>query len=336
MKLLTALALTLSLLSPMSQAAPTTLKIATIAPDGTGWMKLMRQAADDISKETEGRVKIKYFPGGVQGTDKAVLRKMQIRQLQGGALSTGAMAHITNVTQLYSLPFTFRNLDEIRAIRPQYDQYIANALKDQGYVLLGLSEGGFAYLMSDSPLKTSDDVRAKKVWVPEGDIISQTIFENGNVEPISLPVSDVYTSLQTGLIDTIAANPSTTIALQWHSKLKYATDFPLVFLFGMLIVDDRAFATISADDQATVRRLMADAFHSMDLQNEKDEQGARAALQQNGISFVELSAADHVAWNQLAKDAVAALKEKSVYPVDLYNQLQSSLESYRQQLAKTQ
>lgn len=333
MKLLQALALSLSLISPLTQAA-TTLKIATIAPDGTSWMKLMRQAADDISKETEGRVKIKYFPGGVQGTDKSVLRKMQIRQLQGGMMSTGALAHVTNATQLYSLPFTFRNLDEIRAIRPTYDHYIADALKEQGYVLLGLSEGGFAYLMSDSPLKTSEDVRSKKVWVPEGDAISQTIFENGKVEPISLPVSDVYTSLQTGLIDTIAANPSSAIALQWHTKLKYATDFPLVFLFGMLIVDERAFAKIDAADQAVVSRVMKDTFLAMDLQNEKDEQGAREALQQNGISFVELSAADHSAWNKLAEDAIAALREKGVYPADLYNQLLKSLQDFRAQQAK--
>ena len=153
MKLITALAQTLSLLSPLAQAA-TTLKIATLVPDGTNWMKLMRQASDDIKTETDGRVKIKYFPGGVQGSDKSVLRKMQIRQLQGGAVSTGAMAHITNVTQIYSLPFTFRNLDEVRAVRAEYDHYIAAALQEKGYVLLGLSEGGFAYLMSNQPIKT--------------------------------------------------------------------------------------------------------------------------------------------------------------------------------------
>lgn len=333
MKFLTALALSLSLIAPLSQAA-TTLKIATLAPDGTGWMKTMRKAADDIKNATEGRVKIKYFPGGVQGSDKSVLRKIQIRQLQGGALSTGALAHLTNVTQLYSQPFTFKNLDEIRAIRPQYDQYIADALQEQGFVMLGLSEGGFAYLMSDSALKSSEDVRAKKVWVPEGDIISQTIFENGQVAPISLPVSDVYTSLQTGLIDTIAANPTSTIALQWHTKLNYATDFPLVFLFGMLVVDDKAFAKISSEDQLIVRRIMAEAFKAMDLQNEKDEMGARAALQQNGMQFVELTAADREAWYKLAEGAVAQLAEKGVYPVELYQQLQQSIAEYRQKQAK--
>ncbi|MCD8523005.1 MAG: TRAP transporter substrate-binding protein DctP [Saccharospirillaceae bacterium] len=332
MKLITAVALTLSLLSPFSQAA-TTLKIATLAPDGTGWMKLMRQAADEINTETEGRVKIKYFPGGVQGSDKSVLRKMQIRQLQGGAVSSGAMAHITNVTQIYSLPFTFRNLDEVRAVRAEYDHHIAAALQEKGYVLLGLSEGGFAYLMSNQPIKTSVDARSQKVWVPEGDIISQTTFENGQVEPISLPVSDVYTSLQTGLIDTVAVNATSAIAMQWHTKLSYATDFPLVFLFGMLVVDERAFSKIDAADQAAVKRLMAAAFRAMDVQNEKDEKSAREALINNGMQFVELSEEDKTAWRKMAQDSIDALREKSVYPADLYNQLKQSLENKRQAAA---
>jgi len=329
MKLLTALALSLSLLAPVTQAA--TLKIATLAPDGTNWMKSMRQAAADIGEQTGGRVKVKYFPGGVQGSDKSVLRKMQIGQLQGGMMSIGALAHVTNLTQLYSLPFTFRNLSEVRAVRPEFDPYIAAALKQQGYTLLGLSEGGFAYLMSDTPLKSSVDVRSKKVWVPEGDLISQTTFENGQVQPISLPVSDVYTSLQTGLIDTVGVNLTTSIALQWHTKLNYVTDYPLTFLFGMLVVDNKAFDKLSAEDQAVVQKVMRDTFHNLDLQNEKDEQSARQALVSNGMQFVELSADDKLAWRRMAQDAIDALREKNVYPADLYQQLLQTLSSLRAQ-----
>lgn len=327
MKYLTSLLLALALISPMSQAA--TLKIATLAPDGTNWMKMMRKAAKDIKKETKGRVKIKFFPGGVQGSDKSVLRKMRIRQLQGGAVSTGAMSHITNASLLYNLPFTFRNLDEIRAVRPEFDPIIEKALADKGYIMLGLSEGGFAYLMSDKALKTSEDVRTQKVWVPEGDIVSQTTFSSGEVEPISLPVSDVYTSLQTGLIDTIAATPSASIALQWHTKLTHATDFPLVFLFGMMIVDERAFKKLSADDQQLVRDTMAKTFKAMDAQNEKDEAGARQALQQNGMKFVELSAADKALWQELAGRTLETLKSQNIYPVDTYARLQKRIEEFR-------
>lgn len=312
----------------VSQAS-TTLRIATLAPDGTNWMQLMRQAATDIQQQTDSRVRVRYFPGGVQGSDNTVLRKMQIRQLQGGAVASGALANIANATQLYSLPFTFRDLDEVRAIRDEFDPYIIDALAEKGFIVLGMSEGGFAYLMSNKPLRTSDDVRSQKVWVPEGDIIGQTIFTNGQVQPIPLPISDVYTSLQTGLIDTVAVNPSSAIALQWHTRLTHATDFPLVFLFGMMVVDQRAFNQISAEDQAIVQTIMRDTFKAMDRQNEADETGAREALLQNGVSFVELTDSDQAAWHELAEGAVTDLADRNIYPVDVYQQLQQRLNEYR-------
>lgn len=329
MKLLTPLLLILSLFAPLSQAA-TTLKIATLAPDGTSWMKLMREAADDIQTRTEGRVKVKFFPGGVQGSDKSVLRKMKIGQLQGGAVATGSLVDISPATQIYNLPFTFRSLDEVRAIRKEFDSYMVDEMAKQGYVVLGVSEAGFAYMMSDKELRTSADVQDRKVWVPEGDLIGQTTFEKGGVEPISLPLSDVYTSLQTGLIDTIVVNPSSAIALQWHTKVKYVTDFPLLFLTGTIVIDQKAFNKMSAEDQATVRSVMASAFARMDAQNEVDEAGARAALAQNGIKFVELSDADKAQWEVMAKSSVEELATKGIYPVDVYRKLTERLQSMRQ------
>ena len=69
-----------------------TLKIATIVPDGSSWLVEMRKAGKEIAKETDGRVKLKFYPGGVMGGDKTVLRKIRARQLQGGAFTSGALA----------------------------------------------------------------------------------------------------------------------------------------------------------------------------------------------------------------------------------------------------
>ncbi|MEK9711666.1 MAG: TRAP transporter substrate-binding protein DctP [Thalassolituus sp.] len=329
MRIFAAVLLLVSLVAPATHAA--TLKIATLAPDGTSWMKVMRAAADDIQTETEGRVKLKFFPGGVQGSDQSVLRKMRIGQLQGGAVATGSLINISPASQLYNLPFTFRTLEEVRAIRKEFDGFIVDEMAKQGYVLLGISEAGFAYMMSSDAIRTSDDARKQKVWVPEGDLIGATTFENGGVEPISLPLSDVYTSLQTGLIDTIVVNASSAIALQWHTKVKYVTDFPLLFLTGAIIIDEKAFNRISADDQAIVKRVMAEAFASMDAQNEIDEAGARDALAQNGIEFVELSDEDKQAWETLATSAVKELADKGIYPVDVFKKLQQRLAEMRQE-----
>ena len=333
MKQLTALFCLLLMMAPAQAAV--TLKIASLVPDGTSWMKEMRAAGNDIEEQTEGRVKFKFYPGGVQGSDKSVLRKMRIGQLQGGALSTGAFDDIAPTAQLYSLPFTFRSLEELRAVREEYDPYIYKAMAQKGYTVLGLSEGGFAYLMSDKPITSSDQVKDHKVWVPEGDQVSQTTFEMGGVDPVVLPVSDVYTSLQTGLIDTLAVNLTAAIALQWYTKLSYVTDYPLVYIIGMLVVDQKAFNKISADDQVIVQARMKQAFDTMSEINETDEVNARAAMENNGVEFVSLSEDDKAAWRDLAERSLSKLADDDVYPTELFQQLQQRLDEVRAEMGSS-
>src|SRR3569832_795336 len=92
--------------------AATTLKIATVAPVGTSWMQSLRIGADEIDKRTRGEVKFRFFPGGVMGNDKCVLRKIRIGQLQGGVLVSGGLAEAYPDIALYNIPFVFRNYQE--------------------------------------------------------------------------------------------------------------------------------------------------------------------------------------------------------------------------------
>lgn len=308
------------------QAMAVTLKIATVLPNGSSWMKEMKSAAKEIKKNTNGRVKIKYYPGGVMGSDKTVLRKMRSGQLHGGAISAGALAHIYNGVQLYSLPFTFNNLDEVRHIRKTFDPMIAQGLADKGFQLLGLSEGGFAYLMSNKALTSATDIQGQKVWIPEGDLIGNEIFEVAGIKPIASPVSNVYTGLQTGLLDTVTINPSGAIALQWHTKISHLSDEPLLLIVGILVVDQKAFNKVKADDQIIVKKAMAAAFKNLDSLNEIGNIGARKALQQNGITFDKPSGDE---WYKIAEKALENLKTINAYPVAAYEQLQQSLEEYR-------
>ncbi len=203
----------LSLLLP-THALATTFKIASIAPDGTSWMNELRKGAKEIETLTEGRVKFRFYPGGIMGNDKSVLRKIRVGQLHGGAITGGGLAEIYPEAQVYTIPFLFRNYAEVDAIRAQFDPELLAGLKKKGYISFGISEGGFAYLLSTSPIAGIDDLNGQKVWVPEGDEISRAAFEASNVSPISLPLTDVLTGLQTGLVDTVAGSAIGAIALQ--------------------------------------------------------------------------------------------------------------------------
>jgi len=322
------------LLLVLPAAHSATFKIATIVPDGTSWMKEMRASAAEISKRTDGRVKFRFYPGGVMGNDASVLRKIRIGQLHGGALTGGGLSSIYTDSQIYSLVFAFKSYDEVDYVRERMDPLILAGMKKNGFISFGLNEGGFAYLMSDKPLRCIDDLRNQKVWSPEGDRISRAGFEAIDVSPIPLPLTDVLTGLQTGLVNTFGTSPIGAIALQWHTRVKYLTDMPLLYLYGSLVIQRKAFEKLSAKDQAIVSEVLGEATRRLSEQNRRDNQAAREALEQQGIEFIQPQAEKLVRWNSQVSRAMDILVTQGEVTPAMVKTLKEHLHAVRDGSAK--
>lgn len=322
-------ALIILLLLPVGNVSAVVLKIATVSPEGATWMVKMREAAKEIKKRTNDRVKFKFYSGGIMGSDESVLRKIRIGQLHGGAVTGGSLIDIYPDLALYSLPFIFHSLEEVDAVREKFDHVMIRGLEDKGFVTFGLAEGGFAYLMSNKAVRSAEDLKTQKVWVVSGDKISQSVFESASVSPIPLPLSDVMTGLQTGLIDTIATSPIAAIALQWHTRIEYLTDTPLSYFFAMLTVSKKAFNKISPGDQLIVKEVMSSAFNEINKQNRIDNIKAREALQKQGIKFVDMPNDVLENWKKTAKVARSQLENEKLYSIDLLNRMQNILGGLR-------
>lgn len=315
-------------LTPLATHA-VTFKIATVAPDGTTWMKEVRSGAEEIEKRTDGRVKFKIFPGGIMGNDTSVLRKIRVGQLHGGAFAGGSLIDIFPDAQIYSLPLQFRSYDEVDYVRARMDDEIKRGMEEAGLVPLGLTEGGFAYLMSQEEIDATEDLASLKIWIPEGDPISDAAFQRAGVAPVPLPFPDVYTGLQTGLLDSVVTVPTAAIAFQWHTKLKTFTDVPLSYVVGVLVVTRKALAKASDEDQAIIREVMADRFERLSTLNRQDNQNARAALQNQGMTFVQMSDEEVRSWRGSADAAINAMDDGKMYTPALLQRMRSLVQEYR-------
>ena len=310
-------------------AAAKTLKIATLAPAGTTWMKEMKAGAKVIKQRTEGRVKLKFYPGGVMGNDQSVHRKIKIGQLHGGAFTPGSLGRIESSIQALGMPMMFKSLDEVDYVRARMDSDIKQRMEDKGFVILGISEGGFVRILSKQPMQDLESIRNSKVWMPEGDEIGQTVFKALGITPISLPISDVFTGLQTGLIETVAVNPTSAIAFQWHTSTAFMTDVPISYLIGVLAVQKKAFSKLSAEDQEIVRQEMGKVFERMDVINRADDRAAQAALSNQGITFVKPMPGEVERWRQISEQSVDDMVEQGVMSRDVVSQVRSHLKSFR-------
>jgi len=311
--------LALSLLTVNSPAVlAKTIKIATISPEGTYWMKQMRAGAKEIKEKTQGRVKFKFYPGGVMGNDDNVLRKVRIGQLHGGAVTMGSLSQSTPDTTIYGLPFLFSSLDDAATIRKTSDPMLNKKIEGSGFVCLGIAQGGFTYLMSKQQINSLDDLKKQKSWVPEKSDVGLSVYSYVGVTPISLPLSDVLTGLQTGLINTIITSPIGALALQWHTHVEYVVDLPLNYLAAMMVVDKKVFAKLSEEDQAVVREVMGNVYKRIDEQNRVDNIAARKALINQGVKFVKLSDKEKEEWDKLGESVTNDMIQKYEYSKDLY------------------
>ncbi len=329
------LVLIMMMFSPLGVEAAT-YKIATISPDGLGWMKKLRAGAREIETRTDGRVKFKIYPGGVQGDDATVLRKMRIGQLHGGVVAAGSLTRFYPDLQVYNLPLQFRDTDEVEYVREEMDQMIVDGLGNAGIVSFHLTETGFAYLLSQEPVTEVDDLKDLKAWIPDGDPIAAELVKAFGVSPIPLNMTDVLAGLQTGLIDAVMAPPAVALALQWHNHVKYMTDLPLVYIYSMLAMNDKAYKKIKQDDRSVVQEVMDRVFREVELDTRVDNQKALQALTSIGIETVEVPAEARVEWQAMADQSIGKLIQSGEISPESVQIYLKALKTYREDSASTE
>ncbi len=318
----------LSLIFFSTASSAAIIKIATLSPDGTALMKKMRFAAKEIAKQTDQRVKIKFYPGGVMGDENAILKKMRINQLQGAAISSGALTRYYKDTSIYGMPFLFNSQEEMMYVRKHMDKLIIKGLKKKGFISFGLAESGFVYFLSNKPIYTIADLRKEKFWVPDNTSARNTV-NLFSLKPIPLPFGDVLAGLQTNLINTIASSPIAAIALQWHTQVKYLTDMPVLYSWGTLIISKRAIKKLNKQDQKTVQQIMSRTFKDIDQQNQKDNLSALTALKNQGITFIKPTAKQFLEWKNIAVKGNKKLIEKGYNSKEMYQRVLKHIAEFR-------
>lgn len=309
------------------------LKIATVLPENTQWMRDIRAGGKEIKERTGGRVNFRFYSGGVQGSADKVLRKIKIGQLHGGAFTPTDLQQVYPDLNIYGLPFLFESAGEVDYVRERVDPKLASGLEEAGFVSFGFAGGGFAQVLSNVPVSSHDDLRGRKVWVPEGDLISYQTMRALQLSPVTLPITDVLTGLQTGLIDIVTMPPAGALVLQWHTRVRYVTRMPILYSMGLLAIDRRAFNRLEPGDREVVREVMAGIYHEWDTGNRKDAERAMQALVDSGVEPVEPEPGVQDKLQAIMEKTNRAMADEGMFSADLLEEVLSHIDTYRSEIA---
>ena len=274
---------------PASPAGRVSIKVATLAPDGSAWMKSFRKMDREIRVRTRNAVRFKVYPGGVQGDEMDVLRKIDADQLDGGGFTGLGMGRIYPDTLVVAVPLLVGTYDEVDYLKKELGAEFERGIERSGFVLLGWQEVGFVYLFSKNPVTTIEDFRKSKIWCWEGDPVAPHVFKAAKINPVYLAMHDVLPALQTGAIDTTYNSPLGAVVLQWHTKVSYMTDCPLTYALSGLVVTRAKFSQIPAEHQPVVKAICTRHLKQQIQLTRRANGEAVDALRKRGIQTVSLT-----------------------------------------------
>ena len=327
-------AATLCLASPARAEEPKYIKFATLAPEGSTWMKVMSEYSKELTEKTGGKIKFKMYPGGVSGDEKDVVKKVRIGQLHAAGFTGVGLGEIAPQVRILDAPWLFNSYAEVDHIYKTFDKEFTSAFDKAGYVLLGWTELGFVHVFSKSPIAGPEDFKKLKMWVWEGDPIAEAAYKALGVTPISLPIVDVMSQLQTGMIDTVYGPPLGVIALQWFTRLKYVYALPMADAAGAVLLSKKFFDTLSPADQKIVLELGGKHLRQLNVLTREENLKALETLKKQGLTVTGDSSPEAVKlYAALGQKARQQLTGK-LYSAELLAQVEKELDSFRSKSKK--
>jgi len=269
------------------------LKMCAIAPEGTRWAQYGYLYKERVEKRTGGRVKVKWYLGGIMGDEPTEVRKMMLNQLQGCGFTLVGLGVIAKEVKLLELPFLFEDFDEKDYVLSELTPYFKKIFEERGFVLVGWLEVGFVRFFSIKPLRTISDLKNIKMWTWAGEelaISALNRFGLSNIIPLQL--TDVLSAIQTGIIDALYAPCYAGISLQWHTRMKYITDWHFSYTPAAILFTKKAVDSLPADLRKIVLEEWDEILSHMSRDLREDEIKACEALVQGGLVPVKFDPVD--------------------------------------------
>ena len=309
-----------------------TLKFATLMPTGTAWTKTFDNWVKEVENKSQGRLKFRMYSGGVMGDEPDVLRKIRKGQLQGGLFSGYGIGRIYSPARILELPFLFKNTEEIDYVRDQIMPDIESGFRENGFELLGWPEVGFIHLFSKHKIQSIEDIRKSRIWLWQGDPLGEALFEAADIKPVPLSIIDVYPQLSAkhGSIDTVYMSTFGAIALQWYSKVRYATHITVTNAIGAIVVSNKFFNKLPEDLQQLLRSSGKITSDTIREQTRKENVKSKQLLIDNGIDFLwdwDDTTIDE--FIDIRDDAAAHLIKTNYMPANFFNKTRLHLDAFR-------
>ena len=328
---LAALAALLALLSAAALPA-LTIKLGTVAPANSPWDLVLRRLAADWSRISDGEVELKIFPGGIAGDEPDMIRKMRIGQLHAATLTAGSLNDIYPGMLALASPMLIRNDAEMLAVLGELAPFFEQQLEERGFVALMWSPIGWVKFFARQPLRTLDDLRRQTLWIGDAGAAEIRAWQQAGFDVVALPLTEVTTALQSGMIDAYLSSPLAAAAFQWFGLAPHMNDLRLAPLYGALVISKRVWERIPERIRPRLRAVAQAAGERLSASAHEQDDLAVHVMRAHGLQVYEATAALEQEWQDTVRREFQGLIGAVIDPA-AYQLVTDTVAAYRARAA---
>jgi len=284
------------------------IKVATLAPQGSEYHKILQEMGAEWQKAANGRIVFRLYPGGVAGDDLDIIRKMRLGTLDAGLLTVGGLSHIDRRILALEVPLAYADYGELDCVRDQIGSQLEQQMAEKGFVVLGWSDGGWTHFFTKFPVRTPDDLRKLKMFAWAGDDQYVELCKKAGFNPVPLPSTEIATALQTGLVNAITMSAQGVLLMQWQKQLTYMTDLNWAVLMGGIVITKSAWEKIPVEIRPAIRQASLKACQSMREFSRQTEKRDLEALKKSGVQVVSVDEKVLEEWRSMIEGVLAQVR----------------------------
>jgi TRAP-type C4-dicarboxylate transport system substrate-binding protein len=254
------------------------IRIATLAPRQSSLGDIYQTFKIGMRKATNGQVKVKMYYGGIAGDEITVVRKMRVGQLDGALITSTGLSALVRQVLVMEAPGLIRSYPELDAVREDLASQFEAMFDKAGYKLVAWGDAGKTRIFSTSKIFSPSDLRNVRPWVWKDSATMRAFIKATGANGVLLNLPEVYSGLQTGIIDTIIASSVGVLAFQWHTKLKTMAKQAGGIVTGAFIIRNDHLATLPQEARDYLDEVSGETEERLRVEGRKIDDEAAVML----------------------------------------------------------
>jgi len=312
-----------------AQAAPMTITLGTLAPDGTSYHRMLLEMREKWRKAPGGGVNLRIYAGGKMGGEAKMVSQMRLGALDSALLTAVGLSEIEpGVSGLQNIPMMFHSLDELDYVMEKLRPILTQRLEKAGFVALFWGDTGWVRFFSKEPMLTPDDLKKTKMFIWAGNPAYTDMLKSSGLQPVPLETADIVPMLDTGLITSVSLPPFVALAGQVYSRAPHMLELNWAPLTGALIVRKAVWDKIPAAAKQALQLAADEAGRSNKAQGRSESDKSVAAMKEKGLIVHPVTPEMEAEWRRVSETFYPKIRGKLV-PEDIFTEVQRLVKEYR-------